>query len=175
MGPTCRSQASAPCQHPEQVWTRFDILKVKGSPTVCQNTCHPINFGKLMKKTLSNSLLNIFAKNLELPSTSSARVLLHARTPSRISPRAVSLSSREVRETSSCYPPSVFPAAIHSWNRSWRRPRGAQKPRLQVLRQDENQVFSISGSLGYLGPCPGRPRRRCHGASTPALALDDGG
>ena len=42
-----------------------------------------------MIKTLSNSLLNMFAKNLDLLSYSSARGLLHARTRRVSRPRAV--------------------------------------------------------------------------------------
>ena len=41
-----------------------------------------------MEKTISNSLLNMFVKNLRLPKPGAACVFLHARTPSRISSHA---------------------------------------------------------------------------------------
>ena len=38
---------------------------------------------QINKKIISNSLLNMFAKSLHLPSRGAARIFLHARTPSR--------------------------------------------------------------------------------------------
>jgi len=100
-----------------------------------------------MKKTLSNSLLNMFAKNLELPSTWSARGLLHARTH-RASPRAVSLfprvpwnfpcwnsrpdqaPRRRVHEAGRRDP--AYRPTVRSWNRSGAG-QEEQKPWLGVL------------------------------------------
>ena len=40
--------------------------------------CHSINFDKSMVKIFSNSLLNMFAKNFQLPSSSAARISTRA-------------------------------------------------------------------------------------------------
>ena len=74
-------------------------------------------FWQINEKILSKSLLNMFVKNLQLPSSGAPRVFLHARTPSRILLPVASLFLRArraklPRAILSCRPSSVPPVAV---------------------------------------------------------------
>ena len=91
-----------------------------------------------MIKTLSNSLLNMFAKNFHLPSSSAGRVFLHARTRSRIRlPRRLSSFSLAVRN---------FSGLLSAWYRLLLCCRAAVLSRCAVVQRAAAAVLSCCGT-----------------------------